>query len=95
MSYACLDCRKSFKRSLEKPVRDPEVMVCPNCGSDAFNFGRHFKSPKISDKKQWDKIRFLFDHGFRFQKIRPTKNSVVSVSYPKSLAEAKEFVVTY
>jgi len=95
MSYACLDCCKSFKRSLDKPIREPESMVCPNCGKQAYNFGRHFKPPKKTDVKQWEKIRFLFEHGFRFQKVRPTKNSFESVPYPETLQEAKEFVVKY
>jgi hypothetical protein len=70
-------------------------MICPNCGGNAYNFGRHFKPPKMDDKKQWDKISFLFDHGFRFQKIRPIKNSYDSVPYPETLKEAEEFVVKY
>jgi len=95
MSYACLECCKSFKRALEKPVRVPEKMVCPNCAGEAYNFGRHFKPPKSTDKKQWEKIRFLFEHGFRFQKIRTESNSSESVPYPETLKEAEEFVVKY
>ena len=95
MSYACLDCCKSFKRRLEKAIRDPEHMVCPDCGGKAYNFGRHFKPPKKTDKKQWQKIRYLFENGFRFQKIRPVKNSIDSIPYPKTLEEAKEFIVKY
>ena len=95
MSYACLECCKSFKRTLEKPSRDPETMVCPNCAGTAYNFGRHFKPPKAQDKKQWEKIRFLFTHGFRFQKIRPVRNSAESIPYPETLKEAEEFVVKY
>jgi len=95
MSYACLECCKSFKRHLSKPQRDPEFKVCPDCTGKAYNFGRHFKPPKKDDKAQWAKIRFLFENGFRFQKIRPFKNSLESIPYPNSLAEAKEFVVQY
>ena len=38
---------------------------------------------------------FLFDHGFRFQKIR--LNSLVddTVEYPETLEQAKEFVIKY
>ena len=70
-------------------------MKCPECGGDAHNFGRHFKSPKKMDKKQWAKIRFLFEHGFRFQKIRPDSCAEESIPYPKSSEEAKEFIVKY
>jgi DNA-directed RNA polymerase subunit RPC12/RpoP len=95
MSYACLECCKPFKRQLSKPVRDPEEMVCPDCGGPAYNFGRHFKPPKKSNKKQWKKIRFLFEHGFRFQKIHVNKNRVESIPYPETLEEAKDFVIKY
>ena len=95
MSYACLDCCKSFKRYVENPVSSPESMVCPECSGTAYNFGRHFKPPKKSNRKQWEKIRFLFEHGFRFQKIRPEKNSFESIPYPETLEEAKEFVIKY
>jgi len=95
MSYACLSCCKSFKRSLEKPIRDPETMVCPNCDGIAYNFGRHFKPPKTTDTKQWNKIRFLFKHGFRFQKVRVEENSNESIPYPETLREAEDFVIKY
>ncbi len=71
------------------------TLKCPECGSSAHNFGRHFKAPKKSNKKQWDKIRFLFEHGFRFQKIRVGSGHHDTVPYPETLEEAKEFVVTY
>jgi len=73
----------------------PEKLICPDCGGDAFNFGRHFKAPKKTDKKQWGKIRFLFEHGFRFQKIRTGRGHRDTVTYPETLEEAKEFVVKY
>jgi len=96
MSYVCLDCCKSFMRDLPKPIRDPETMICPECGNKSYNFGRHFKPPKKSDKKQWQKIRFLFEHGFRFQKIRNNPDNYYdTVPYPENMEQAKEFVVKY
>ena len=80
---------------MNSPAREPESMVCPNCGGTSYNFGRHFKAPKKTDLKQWAKVRFLFDHGFRFQKIRPIKNSYTTIPYPKTLAEVKKWVKTY
>ena len=59
------------------------------------DLGRHFKAPKKSDTEQWKKVAFLIDHGFFFQKIRPDSNGNESVPYPKTLDEAKEFVVKY
>lgn len=95
MSYVCLSCCKSFKRALDKPIRNPEIKACPECGGNSYNFGRHFKAPKKNDKKQWEKIIFLFEHGFRFQKIRIGEHNHDTISYPATLEEAKEFVVKY
>ncbi|WP_394132215.1 hypothetical protein [Marinobacter nauticus] len=95
MAFACLTCCKSFKREFDLAEECPMTLKCPECGSSAHNFGRHFKAPKKSNKKQWDKIRFLFEHGFRFQKIRVGSGHHDTVPYPETLEEAKEFVVTY
>ena len=70
-------------------------MTCPNCGADAVRLGRHFKPPKRSDDKQWAKVRFLWENGFRFQKICPEPNSIESIPYPRTLEEAKSFVLDY
>ena len=94
-AFACLDCRKSFKREFDLNEGRPQNMVCPDCGGVAHNFGRHFKAPKKTDQKQWEKVHFLFEHGFRFQKVRVKRNSTESVPYPKTMKEAKEFVVKY
>ena len=95
MAFACLDCRKSFKREFHLSKECPTELKCPDCGGSAHNFGRHFKAPKKSDLKQWRKVAYLFEHGFRFQKIRPVENSFESVPYPENLESAKEFVEKY
>lgn len=96
MAFACLDCCKSFKREYKlMPSEYPSELPCPECGGLAHNFGRHFKAPKKTDSKQWLKIKYLFEHGFRFQKIRLANNSYDSVPYPETLKEAKEFVIKY
>ena len=95
MAFACLDCRKSFKREFDLAKGCPNELKCLDCGGLAHNFGRHFKAPKKSDLKQWSKVAFLFEHGFRFQKIRLKNNSLESVAYPKTLEAAKEFVEKY
>jgi len=95
MAFACFSCCKSFKRELDLAEECPMMLRCPECGGSAHNFGRHFKAPKKLDKKQWDNIRFLFEHGFRFQKIRVNIDHHDTVPYPETLEEAKEFVVTY
>ncbi len=96
-SFACFNCHKSFKREVD--IRKfKKKLICPNCSGVAHNLGRYFKTPKKSDKKQWKKIKFLFDNGFSFQKIWITNSKgivIEEVPYPKTLEEAKEFVVKY
>ena len=92
MAFACLKCCKSFKRLVNLSEDCPRNMVCPDCGGVAHNFGRHFKSPKKSDAREWNKVRYLFEHGFRFQRVYDEENGHQLISYPKTLNEAKEFV---
>ncbi len=94
MSFACFECRKAFKREYTFGSNIQEL-PCPQCGRSAHNLGRHFKAPKKSDVKQWEKVRFLFDHGFRFQKIRIGSEHQNTIPYPKTLDDVKEFVVKY
>ena len=87
MAFACINCRKSFKREFNLSKGIPNNLKCPECGGIAQNFGRHFKPPKKSNIKQWKKIAFLSEHGFHFQKI--------GAPYPETLEEAKDFVIKY
>ncbi len=96
MSFACLNCRKSFKRHCDALPKDyPSKLPCIECNCIAYNLGRNFKPPKKSDIKQWEKIKYLIDHGFLFQKISIDPNSNESIPYPKDLDEAKDFVIKY
>ena len=80
--FACFNCRRSFKRKLEPGVLE---RPCPSCGGAAHWLMEKFKPPKSDDIKQWQKVQFLYEHGFWFQ-------SVPNTSYPETLQEAKEFV---
>ena len=94
MSFACLDCRKAFKRHVD--IEDiPSHLPCPQCRGAAHNFGRNFKPPKQTDVSQWQKVRYLFENGFRFQKIRVGPGHHDTVPYPETLEDAKEFVAKY
>ena len=95
MAFACLECQRSFKRQFDLLEACPESLKCPRCGGEALNFGRHFKAPRKTAKRQWDKIRFLVKHGFRFQKIRLASGRQDSVAYPETLEEAREFIVKF
>ena len=98
MSFVCLNCKTSNMRHFfEEPCDYPDSMECPVCKGVALNFGRYFKPPKKSDNAQWKKIEYLVEHGFVFQTIYEQRedSGYYKVSYPKTLAEAKDFVVKY
>lgn len=90
----CIDCRLSFSEgnSLEKMNK---TKPCPKCKKTMTFVHQKFKPPKKSDNKQWEKVTFLLKNGFRFEPIFiEIKNGVfMPVAYPKTLSEAKEFVV--
>lgn len=90
ISYACLTCRKAFKRH-----NDPDAltMACPECGGSAHRTSRKFKPPRRTDVRQWEKVRFLLEHGFRFFSVRDSDGKYVQ--YPKTLEEARTFVELY
>ena len=95
MAFACFECNKSFKREFDPAKEYPLELKCPSCGGVSHNFGRHFKPPKKTDKKQWLKVKFLFEHGFNFQKIYDKNKNGENIPYPKTLEEAKDFVIKY
>ncbi len=92
--YACLTCRKSFKRNVDLTVdwAEQAIKVCPNCSSNSYNCGRHFKPPQCSDELQWRKVEYLLEHGFWFHHVLDEKEYV---PYPKDLKEAQKFVEKY
>jgi hypothetical protein len=63
---ACFNCRKSFKRNLQRDKEGNTIQPkCPDCGKETKMMGRKFKSPTKSDDKQWKKIEILIQAGFR------------------------------
>jgi hypothetical protein len=88
--FACFACRHSFRRPFAPDVNE---RPCPHCGAPAIRLARKFKAPPTSDKQQWEKVRFLVAHGFRFWSVH--NRDGLSVAYPKTLKEAKEFVRKY
>ena len=54
-------------------------------------------SPSIYDTVQWRKVQFLVENGFRFYAVYETLvgGERQRVRYPKTLAEARDFVATY
>ena len=88
--FVCFSCRKSFKYPATEAAR-----VCPQCRKPLQMLSRKFSAPKSKDRQQWEKIRYLVEHGFRFYPVRPSQNSGVSVRYPTTMKEAKVFVAAY
>ena len=51
---ACFDCRKAFKatdRNKEAPKK------CPQCGQELKCMSMRWKVPKMSDIKEWQKLK--------------------------------------
>ena len=66
IAHACFDCRASWKRKLREGTAPP----CPQCGNPLHEMGRSFKTPRKSDKQEWEKVRVLWSAGFRFWSYR-------------------------
>ncbi len=71
--YACFQCRKTFKRRLEKDIYDgfdkfrkQHPAKCPECGDLMADMGLDFESPKKKDIKAWSHISTLYKVGITF-----------------------------
>jgi predicted RNA-binding Zn-ribbon protein involved in translation (DUF1610 family) len=80
--FACLDCRKVFKRRADATRR-----TCPHCGSEARRVGSDFKAPAKDDAKAWEVASFLIARGFPYYRL--------GLAYPTSMADAQAFVATH
>jgi DNA-directed RNA polymerase subunit RPC12/RpoP len=90
--HVCFQCRKSFK----KP-QSQEPGICSQCGSQLTALSRKFAAPKTSNVAQWNKVRFLVEHGFLFQSVYEFQEDggKYRVGYPQTIEEAEEFVDKY
>jgi hypothetical protein len=53
--FACLDCRRVFKRKVEGQMKRTsaqpiEVRVCPFCGGEAYLVSSNFRAPRRNGK---------------------------------------------
>jgi predicted nucleic acid-binding Zn-ribbon protein len=80
--FACLDCRKVFKRPADASRR-----TCPHCGSEAQRVGSDFKAPAMRDATAWAVASFLIARGFPYYRL--------GFPYPTTMADAEAFVATH
>lgn len=91
--YACFDCRKGFKWPLDAhqmpaPDAAPEDVKCPQCGEPMSSMGLDFKPPRQRNKRQWTKVRILFERGYDYRSC-----GCDGPGYrPRTLAEASAFL---
>lgn len=86
VSFACFQCRKTFKHTI---LKDEELRICTICKKPEFNMGRKFRSPAKNKKVEWDIIEFITRQGYwgKFQSATGKK-----IAFPKTLDQAQEFI---
>jgi hypothetical protein len=83
IAHACFDCRKSWKRSGDREH------LCPECHRPLAMMGRSFRTPSIRKLDQWEKVRRLWQAGFRFWSYRSFPHAE---PYPDELREVDDFI---
>jgi len=96
----CLTCYRV--ENLGTDLSNLKIGRCPLCSNPLIFVNHNFKPPKKTDKKKWELVKFLIFNGFPFQHIYNEGRSEYYltqsdnyIKYPKTLEEAKEFVVKY
>ena len=96
----CLKCHRV--ENLGTDLTKMHIGKCPLCSNDMIFVNHKFRPPKKTDKKGWELVKFLIAEGFPFHHIyqegksefyKTSKDNYVS--YPKTIEEAKEFVIKY
>ncbi len=83
IAHACFACQKSWKRTGETEH------ACPECGRPLALMGRSLQVPKKRDDEQWEKLRKLWEAGFRFWSYRSFPEAE---PYPDSLREVDAWI---
>jgi len=95
--YACLTCRKVFRRRQDMESRAPRKgeHPCPDCGAPMMNLGPYFKAPKRTDLKQWAKVSLLAESGYFYHPYHPPSCCTWDGpgARPRRLREVPEFLV--
>ena len=94
----CPSCRKAFS---SVTANSQTLAKCPECGNIAIFYNYKFRPPKRTDLKAWKVVSLLNEHGFNYQHIYKGLSlyrwydSENQVAYPKTLDEAREFIIKY
>lgn len=88
--FVCFGCRKSFKFPASSEKR-----VCPQYRTPMEMLSRKFSAPKSKDVAQWQKVQFLVERGFRFNRAYRLGGESQVMRYPATLKEARIFVHTH
>jgi predicted RNA-binding Zn-ribbon protein involved in translation (DUF1610 family) len=83
-AHACFRCNKSWKMEPSESGH-----VCPECGKFVDVMGRSFKAPRKSDCEQWEKIKRLWEAGFRFHSYRSYPEAE---PLPERLRDVEDFI---
>lgn len=83
IAHACFDCRKSWKRDAERE------QACPECQKPLALMGRTFRAPANRKLDQWEKVRRLWNAGFRFWSYRSFPNAE---RLPDDLRDVDSFI---
>lgn len=71
--WACFDCRKSFAK--EPVAKEMAARKCPECAKPMIDMGAFFEPPRKLNKKRWEVMKILADHGYKFN----TKDSKIFI----------------
>jgi hypothetical protein len=83
IAHACFACQKSWKRTGETE------QGCPECGRPLALMGRSFRAPKKREDDQWEKVRRLWEAGFRFWSYRSYPEAE---AYPDDLRDVDAWI---
>ena len=92
----CLTCRKAFNRGTN--VDTPKKAKCSECGNETVSVNHKFQPPRKLDKKKWEVVAYLIEHGFRYDHVYEEICYGLYLQYgryPENMNEAKEFVESF
>lgn len=91
----CVNCKTAFSTGMD--YYEVRQTKCTKCNELMILVSQKFKPPKKIDSLGWKLVKLLLDNNFIFNSVytKVDKNILLKVSYPKTLAEAEEFIKLY